>query len=146
MIWILLLGIILRVIALNQSLWLDEAINVLAAKNYSFLGMIGEYARADFHPPGWFMILWFWTRLFGISEMAVRMPSVIFGVLTIYVVFLLGQKLHSKALGLFSALLLAINPLHIYYSQEARMYALATLAVSINFLLFIKLIKTRERS
>ena len=145
MIWLILfVALLLRLISLNQSLWLDEAINVLAAKNYSFLGMIGEYARADFHPPGWFMILWFWTRLFGIGEMAVRIPSVIFGVLTIYVVFLLGQKLHSRALGLFSALLLAISPLHIYYSQEARMYALATLAVSINFFLFIKLIKKEK--
>lgn len=142
MIWlILLIGLILRITSLNQSFWLDEAINVLAAKNYSFLGMITEYARADFHPPGWFMLLWFWTKFFGYSEIAVRIPSIIFGLLTIYIVYLIGQKLHSKNLGLFSALILAINPLHIYYSQEARMYAMATLAVSINIFLFIKLLK-----
>lgn len=141
---ILVLAFILRIINLNQSLWLDEAINVLATKNYSFLGMVTEYAKADFHPPGFFMISWIWNNFFGIGETTIRIPSVIFGILTIYIIYLIGQKLHSKSLGLLSALLLAINPLHIYYSQEARMYALATLAVSINIFLFIKLIK-RER-
>ncbi|MBI2596955.1 glycosyltransferase family 39 protein [Candidatus Daviesbacteria bacterium] len=140
LLFILFLGFILRSISLNQSLWLDEAINVLAAQKFSLWGIISEYAIADFHPPGYFVILWLWTKFFGISEILVRIPSMIFGILTIYIVFLLGQKLHSKTLGIISALLLAINPLHIYYSQEARMYALATLAVSINMLLFIKLI------
>ena len=138
---ILLLAIILRLISLDQSLWLDEAINVLAAKNYSFLGMITEYAKGDFHPPGHFIILWIWTKIFGYSEIAVRMPSVIFGLLTICTVYLIGQKLHSKTSGLIAALFLAINPLHIYYSQEARMYAFAALAVCLNMLTFINLIK-----
>lgn len=142
MIWLMLfLGLLLRLISLDQSLWLDEAINVLATQKFSLWGMITEYAKADFHPPGFFIILWLWTKLFGIGEIFVRMPSVIFGVITIYIVYLLGIKIHSKSLGLLSALLLAINPLHIFYSQEARMYALATLAVSLNMLLFIATVK-----
>lgn len=141
---ILVIGFILRLISLNQSLWLDEAINVLATQKFSLLGMISEYAKADFHPPLFFIILWIWTNFFGIGEVVVRIPSVIFGILTIYIIYLLGRKLHSKTLGLFSALLLAINPLHIYYSQEARMYALTTLAVVLNFFLLSKLLK-RER-
>lgn len=141
---VLLLGFILRIISLNQSLWLDEAINVLAAQKYSLWLMITEYAKADFHPPGFFIILWFWTKLFGIGEISVRVPSVIFGVLTICVVYLIGKKLHSNSLGLLTALLLSINPLHIYYSQEARMYAFATLAVAINIYLLIKLLKEEK--
>ncbi|MBI3103826.1 glycosyltransferase family 39 protein [Candidatus Daviesbacteria bacterium] len=145
MIWaILLLGLILRLISLDQSLWLDEAINVLATQKYSFAGMITEYAKADFHPPGFFIILWFWTKLFGYSEIAVRIPSVIFGVVTIGSIYLIGKKLHSRKAGLIAALLLSINPLHIYYSQEARMYALATLAVSINMFLVIKFVREEK--
>lgn len=147
MIWcILLLGLILRLIGLNQSLWLDEAINILATQNYSLLGMISDYAKADFHPPGYFIILWFWTKLFGYGEIAVRIPSVIFGSLTIWFSYLIGKKLVFRELGFLVALLIAINPLHIYYSQEARMYAMATLAVSINFFLLIKLIKKEKLS
>lgn len=142
MIWVILaLGLILRLISLNQSLWLDEAINTLAVKNYSLLDLITQYAKADFHPPGWFIILWFWGKLFGYSEIAVRLPSVIFGVITIYITYLIGKKLVSRNLGLIAALLTSVNPLHIYYSQEARMYVLATLAVSVNILLLLKLIK-----
>lgn len=138
------LAFILRVISLNQSLWLDEAINVLATQKFSFLGMITDYAKADFHPPGFFIILWLWTHLFGIGEIFVRIPSVIFGLLSVYLIYLLGRKVHSKYLGLLAALLLAVNPLHIYYSQEARMYALATLAVTINFYLWIKILKEEK--
>lgn len=145
MIWlIVLLALTLRLFSINQSLWLDEAINVLATQNYSLLGMITEYAKGDFHPPGFFIILWIWSKLFGISEVVVRIPSIIFGVLTIYLVYLIGRKLHSKTLGLIAAFLLAINPLHIYYSQEARMYALAALAVSINFFILIKFTKKED--
>lgn len=142
MLWIILAsGLILRLISLDQSLWLDEAINVIAAKNYSLLNLITEYAEADFHPPGFFIILWFWGKLFGYSEIAVRIPSVIFGLGTILITYLIGKKLDSKKLGILAALLIAINPLHIYYSQEARMYSMAALAVAINILLLIKLIK-----
>lgn len=142
MIWIILvIGLLIRLFSLNQSLWLDEAINVMAVKSYSFFGLITQYAIADFHPPGYSVILWFWTRVFGISEIAIRVPSIIFGVLTIYIIFLIGKKIHSKSLGLLVAVLLAVNPLHIFYSQEARMYALAAMAVSFNIFLLIKYIK-----
>lgn len=146
LILILILSFILRVISLNQSVWLDEAINILATQNYSLYGMITKYAIADFHPPGFFIALWIWTRLFGISEVVTRIPSVIFGVLAVYLIYLIGQKLHSKSLGLISALLLAINPLHIYYSQEVRMYSLAVLAVLFNIFLLIKLVKNEKVS
>lgn len=142
MIWaILFLGLILRLVSLDQSLWLDEAINTLAVKNNSLFNLVGQYARADFHPPGWFIILWLWTKVFGYSEIFVRIPSVIFGSLTIWIVYLIGRKLLSERVGVVAALLISVNPLHIYYSQEARMYAMAALAVSISIFLLIKLVK-----
>lgn len=147
MIWIVLVtGLLLRVTSLNQSLWLDEGINVMAAKNFSFFGMITKYAVADFHPPAWFAILWSWGKVFGYSEIAVRLPSVLFGVLTIYITYLIGKKLVSQNLGLMAALLLSVNPLHIYYSQEARMYAGAAFAVAINVYLLTKIIKGEKLS
>lgn len=133
--FILAASLLLRLISLNQSLWLDEAINVLAVKNNSFWYVVTKYPIYDFHPPGYFMLLWFWTRLFGYSEIWVRLPSVLLGVLNVWLVFLLGKKLFSKNVGLIAALLLAVNPLHIYYSQEARMYVLAAMAVSLSWLL-----------
>lgn len=142
MIWLILIsGFLLRLLSLNQSFWLDEAINVMAVKTFSLSGLLTQYIVADFHPPGWLVILWVWGKLFGFTETAARMPSVIFGTLTIFIVYLIGKNLISKKLGIVAALLLSINPLHIYYSQEARMYALAALAVAVNMLLVIKIIK-----
>ena len=138
---VLLLSLFLRLISLNQSLWLDEAINVLAAKNYSFYEMLTKYAIADFHPPGYFSILWVWTHIFGFSEISVRSPSVIFGVLTIFVTYLFVTKLVSKKVGLLCAFLLTINPLHIYYSQEARMYSFAAFSVCLSMYYLLKNLK-----
>ncbi len=143
---ILLLGLILRSISLNQSLWLDEAINVLAVKNNSVWNLVTEYSKADFHPPGYFILLWLWTQIGGISEIWVRIPSVIAGVLTIYVAYLIGKRINSIKLGLITAFLLAVNPLHIYYSQEARMYSIAAFGVALNFLMFLRFLKNEKGS
>jgi uncharacterized membrane protein len=115
---------------LDQSLWLDEAIAAQAVKNFSFLGLLANFAPGDFHPPLYYLLLKAWTNIFGYSEVVLRMPSVIFGAATVYFVYKIGTFLLNKQAGLVAALFLALNPLHIYYSQEARMYALATLAVT----------------
>lgn len=147
MIWIILiLAFLFRIISINQSLWLDEAINVLAVKQFSLVDLVTKYAVADFHPPGWFAILWIWGKLFGYSEISVRFPSIIFAILTVYLVYLIGKKLFNANLGLIAALLISINPLHIYYSQEARMYSLAAFAVTLNMYLFINLLKGSKES
>lgn len=143
-IFILIFALILRLISINQSLWLDEAINVLAVRDNSLFYIVTQYAVADFHPPGYFIILWSWTTLLGYSELVVRLPSVIFGLATIYIVYLIGKKLFSVKMGLLCALLLAVNPLHIYYSQEARMYSYAAFAVMLNFYYFIVFTKTKQ--
>lgn len=133
MIWlILILGFILRLLNLNQSLWLDEAIGAEAVKNLSLNDLLTKYSTADFHPPGYNLFLWFWTHSFGFTEIVLRLPSVIFGVLTILLVFLTAKKLFSYRVGFVTATLLSFNPLHIYYSQEARMYSFAAFAVCLS--------------
>lgn len=138
---ILILGLCLRLIAINQSLWLDEAISANAAKQLSFWQYVTSYPIGDFHPPGYFAILWVWSHIFGFSEIALRMPSVIFGSLTIFVTYLLGKGLFNKKIGLLASLFLAIGPLHIYYSQEARMYSFAAFAATLASFCLLKFLK-----
>lgn len=123
---IIILSVVVRLVGLNQSLWLDEAIQVLAVKNYGWWDLVSQYAIADFHPVFYHLVLKGWTSIFGYSEVSVRLPSVIFGVLTVYFVYKLG----GKKFGLVAGLFMALNPLAVYYSQEARMYSLATLAIA----------------
>lgn len=145
MIWlILILGLVLRLIAINQSFWLDEAINVLAAKDHSLWEMVTRYVQADFHPPGYFVILWLWSKLFGYSEIAARIPSVIFAVSSVYLVYFLVKRISSQRFALVTSLILAINPLHIYYSQEARMYMFAIFAVVLNYYFFVNLLQGKR--
>ncbi|OGD86951.1 hypothetical protein A2Z23_01675 [Candidatus Curtissbacteria bacterium RBG_16_39_7] len=139
LIWLLLLSAILRLINLGQSLWLDEAIEVLAVKINSYSQLITQYSLGDFHPPLYHLILKFWTSIFGISEISARSLSVFFGVGTVGMVYLIGKRLGGKTLGILAALFLAFAPLHIYYSGEARMYAAAAFFVSLSAYFFLRL-------
>lgn len=125
---ILLVSLGIRLILLNQSFWLDEAASLSIARlpiHQLFSAIAG-----DFHPPLYYLILHLYLMLGITSEWFLRLPNVIFGVLTVWFVYLILVELKSKTLSwlpLVGALLLALNPLHVYYSQELRMYSLNAL-------------------
>lgn len=123
----------------RQSLWADEG-NSVALAGRSF-GEIAQAAALDIHPPLYYWLLSLWTRVFGTSEVAVRSLSVVLGVATVWLVFLLGRRLFGRVAGLVAAFLLAISPLHVYYSQEARMYALLAFWAALMMLGFVRLIQ-----
>ncbi|MBI4035057.1 MAG: glycosyltransferase family 39 protein [Candidatus Chisholmbacteria bacterium] len=127
---ILLLALILRLISLNQSLWLDEGIQWWAVTTFPLKHLVTEYIKGDFNPPLYHAILYLWVKLFGDSEIVLRLPSVLFGLGTVYFVFKIG--------GLRAALLTATAPLLIYYSQEARMYSLAAFTATATLYFLIK--------
>src|SRR3989344_3593318 len=138
---VLLIALILRLVKLNQSLWLDEAINVNVVHSLGFKRLVVDYAIGDFPPPFFHIVLKSWMQVFGSSEIAVRIPSVIFGVATVYLIFLIGRKLYEQKTALIAATLLATSPLHIYYSQEARMYMLAAFFTALSVYFFISIME-----
>ena len=121
----LLIGAVLRLHGLGaESIWLDEATSILLGQ--SDIPTLIRTAAQDIHPPLYYLFLHFWLYL-GESEFMARALSAFLGVISIAVIYQLGAKLYEERTGLVSALLLAVSPLHIWYSQEARMYVLATL-------------------
>ena len=84
---ILILALFLRFINLDQSLWLDEAIQFKAVSQFSLPDLFRVYLPTDFNPPLSYLINFGFSRVFGYSEMALRAPSVIFGVLTVWLVY-----------------------------------------------------------
>ena len=142
---VLVLAAVLRLVRLDQSLWLDEAINVLATTQNSFWDMVTRYSIGDFHPPGYFALLWIWTKVGGIGEVWARLPSVIFGILGVFGVYLLGKEMFGKRVALLSALFMALAPLHIYYSQEARMYSMTSFAATLSFYFFWRFLNRGNR-
>lgn len=121
-----LLGFALRVYRLDyQSLWYDEAFSVeLAGKGIA--AITGLLSTVENHPPLHFYALHFWMRLAGQSEFAVRYLSLGSGLLTIPLVYVIGRRLLGSHVTAAATLLVAISPLQVYYSQETRMYSLAT--------------------
>jgi mannosyltransferase len=129
--FLLLLGFGVRVYGLTfHSLWLDETVSVY----------LGSFPRLEIlrqgmflqepNPPLYHLLLHLWMRVFGSGELAVRMLSALLGTLYLPPVYLLGKRLLSPRVALIAILLAAINPFLVWYSQEARMYALlATLTL-----------------
>ncbi len=145
LILILLLGLGLRLINLNQSFWLDEASQ--GQLSSLSLSQIWSGRGGDFHPPLFYLISHFWLQ-FDRSEIWLRLPSVFFGVANIYLIYLFAQKLFSNLkikighwilnIEHLSAFLLAIAPYHIYYSQEFRSYSLLCLLGTWSMYLFFR--------
>lgn len=135
---VIIFGFLLRVISLNQSFWLDEATSGLVVRNFNLGEIVTKFSPGDFHPPLYYLLLKVWSYIFGTSEIALRFPSILFGLLTVYLVYLIGKELFNKRIGLTAGILLATSGLHVYYSQEARMYSLVTLLISYLVYLFLK--------
>jgi mannosyltransferase len=113
----------------GESLWVDEAVSWTQAKD-GLADLIWRAAH-DNYPPLHNLALFAVIKLFGDSEWSLRLPSAIFGVANIGVLYWLGTMTFGRAAGLLGAALLAVAPFHIWYSQEARMYSLLALAATL---------------
>lgn len=120
-----LLAFALRVFRLDaQSLWYDEAFSVYLA--HFDLATIAARTATDIQPPLYYFLLHFWIALAGDSEFALRFPSLIFGVLTIPLMYVTARRLFDGVTAQMAALIATLAPLYVWYAQEARMYTLIT--------------------
>ncbi|MGW8145003.1 MAG: glycosyltransferase family 39 protein, partial [Anaerolineales bacterium] len=119
---IILLAAILRLWNLgSESAWIDEAYSITLAR-HSILDILKGTA-ADQHPPLYYLLLKFWL-LFGSGVTYARFLSVIIGVINVGQVLHFGYRTAGIAIGILAGLLVAISPMHVWYSQEIRMYIL----------------------
>lgn len=117
------LACIARLYQVTQPvLWLDEAYSVTLAAMP--LEQIIWHTARDVHPPLYYLLLHYWMQAFGDSVLAVRGMSVLFGCLSVIVAIRMASLLADRKVALISGLLLALLPVAVRYSQEARMYAL----------------------
>jgi len=109
----------------HESIWLDESLSIAyVTREYTTLGLIFEFPMQDPHPPLYYLLLDGWVFVFGTSEIAVRLPSALFGLATVILIYALGLKVFDYETGIVAALLLGLSSFHIYHAQNARMYTL----------------------
>ena len=128
-----------------QSYWLDEGLTLDAVQR-SFGGMLDHVRESEPNPPLYFAVAWLWAKLFGTTEVALRSLSALAGTLTIPVVYGLVARLVSRRAALVAAGLVAVNPLFVWYSQEARAYALFLLLACVSLFLFARALEAPSRS
>jgi hypothetical protein len=141
--WILLAALIVLAAALRfptltqQSYWFDEA-GTAGLVRSPLKDMLSTLAESESSPPVYFLLAWVWTHLLGSGEAGLRSLSAVAGVATVGVVFAAAKSLISRRAGLVAAGLVACSPTLVWYSQEARAYALMACLAAVSILLFVR--------
>ena len=128
----------------GQSFWLDEAFTRLLVEK-DLGGMLGGIPDSESTPPLYYVLAWAWAQVFGTGEAGLRSLSALLGTATVPVAYLAGRQLVSRAAGLVLATLVAVNPFMVWYSQEARSYALVILVTAASLHLAARAAERGER-
>ncbi|MFL5841147.1 MAG: glycosyltransferase family 39 protein [Thermoleophilaceae bacterium] len=118
-------SIYVRTRAFNMAYWIDEGLSIGIAR-HAFVDIPGVL-RQDGSPPLYYMLLHFWTSIFGTDEPATHAFSLVISTLTIPAGLWAGWSLFDRRAGITTAILCAGNPFLTAYAQETRMYSLVVL-------------------
>lgn len=121
-----------------QSYHHDEVVTASRILRAGFGHAMHEVWAGESTPPVFYAIAWVWTQLVGTGEYGLRTISAVAGVLTVPVAYLIGVELRGRRAGLWAAALVAVNPMMLWYSQEARAYALVALFGAISVLYWLR--------
>ncbi len=137
----LLLAYGLRVYRLgSESLWYDETVSVhLATKTIPDLV---AHTAGDIHPPGYYSLLHAWSQVASSSDFSSAYLSLFFGLLLVPLAYRLGRLVFGADVGLLAALLVALSPYNLWYSQEVRMYTLGAVLGMVVLLAVVSLLRT----
>lgn len=112
----------LRLEGIGTWYWVDEALSVGIARHG--LTEIPHLLLRDGSPPLWYLLLHVWTGAFGTSATATHALSLVFGLATVPVGWLVGRRLFGTRAAWFVAALAAVSPFVTYFARETRMYSL----------------------
>jgi mannosyltransferase len=137
---VVMLGALLRFSTLGlQSYRYDEAVTVARVLHPSLFDTLAAVPRSESTPPLYYAVAWLWTRPFGSGEVWLRSLSALAGTASIAVVYLAARALLlSRRAGLVAAAIVAVSPVLIWFSQDARAYALVFLFAALSFLCFAR--------
>lgn len=141
---LLILLVAVTVIAVNltllytQSIRLDESQSIWVATKP--IHALLRYVAQDVHTPGYFILLHFWTQIFGIDVSITRMLSLLFFVMTVPVVYKITRTYGDKKIALLTLLLFSSSPFLLWFTLETRMYTMLLFVTTLHTLLFLLMI------
>lgn len=123
----------------------DEIVTASRVLRGSFWHAMDAVGFSESAPPLYYALAWFWTQLTGTGEVGLRSLSALAGMATVPVAFLIGRELRGERAGLLAAALVAVNPMLLWYSQEARAYALMVLFAALSLLYCVRALRGGRR-
>jgi mannosyltransferase len=124
-----------------QSFWYDEAFTPIHVLHPSLWATLRSVTHTENTPPLWYVLEWADSRLLGTGEVALRLPSALAGIATVPVAWAIAREIGSRRAAIVCAVLVAVNPLFVWYSQEARAYGLFVLVVALALLCFLRALR-----
>jgi uncharacterized membrane protein len=119
----------------------DEIVTASRVLRGDFFHAMEAVGFSESAPPLYYALAWVWTQLTGTGEFGLRSLSALAGVATVPVAYLLGTELRGRQAGIAAAALVAVNPMLLWYAQEARGYALVVLLTTAAALFFVRALR-----
>jgi uncharacterized membrane protein len=139
------LGAALRFATLGvQSYHHDEIVTASRVLRVGFGHAMDAVGFSESAPPLYYALAWVWTQLTGTGPWGLRSLSALAGVATIPVAFLVGRELRGNRTGFLATALVAVNPMLIWYSQEARAYALLAFFCALSLLYCVRALRPEQ--
>jgi mannosyltransferase len=138
-----MLNFILKFIFIDsRDIAMDEPFSIWLSQNY--FNAIFTALKGGNDSALYYIFLHFWIKLFGIGAVAVRIPSVIFSSLTAGIIYYTGARFFSRKAGFLAAFIFTFSTMQIYFSHEARVYALFEMLAAWNMMLCLAILKDAE--
>ncbi len=123
--------------------WHDEGISIGISSHP--LAEIPRLLRQDGSPPLYYGILHVWMRVFGSSEPATHLLSLLFSLASVVAAWWAGRSLFGRRVGWFLVALAAVNPFLAFYANETRMYSLVVFLATLFTASFVHAFVYRRR-
>lgn len=135
------LALVLRLIAINGGLWIDEIFSLVDSFRPSLAEIVTTY-RHDNHHPFYSVLAHLSREALGEAPWTIRLPSVLFGVATVPALYLLGREAANQREAGYAAALLAVSYHHVWFSQNARGYVIIAWCTVMATWLLLRLMAT----
>lgn len=100
----------------------DEFSAVFRTEFSSFSEMIEKGVKPDGHPAGIQVFIYYWIKNFGKAELLIKLPFVLMGILSVWLIYLVGRMWHNDTVAIICASFISALQYTVMYSQIARPY------------------------